>query len=137
MEKRTLPSSFLLPVVCDCDPGGDLFGKRERERETELSRPPAERTATDCRELAVSFLGGFLWQEGTSALFLYPLPREFLIQTHLELGLKNAIHFVHRTWHLPRCRNLSSANKRGADVMTMSGAIQAVAVVLAIIVRPR
>ena len=132
-DRETHPSLFL-PDVCDCDPGGDLFGKRERRNCP--ARPPNGQTATDCRELAVSFLGGFLWQEGTSALFLYPLPREFLIQTHLELGLKNAIHSVHRTWHLPRCRNLSSANKRGADVMTMSGAIQAVAVVVAIIVRP-
>ena len=44
--------------------------------------------------------------------------------------------FSHR---LPRCRNLSSANKRAADVITQcpSGAIQAVAIaVVAIIVSP-
>ena len=46
MEKRTLPSSFLLPVVCDCDPGGDLFGKRDGivppARRTDRPRPIVE-----------------------------------------------------------------------------------------------
>ena len=86
------------------------FSGRERERETELSRPPAERTATDCRELAVSFLGGFLWQEGALCF-----SREFLIQNHCEHGLKNAIHFVHS---VIVCRVAETPVRRTSELLT-------------------
>ena len=92
IEKRTPVSPSFLPSIddcgcdCDCDPGDDLFGKRDEI-------VPVGPTATDyCRELAVSFLGCFLWR---GAFCSVPRLLFSLFPINFGLGLRKAIHSIH------------------------------------------
>lgn len=92
IEKRTPASPSFLPSIddcgcdCDCDPGDDLFGKRDEI-------VPVGPTATDyCRELAVSFLGCFLWR---GAFCSVPRLLFSLFPINFGLGLRKAIHSIH------------------------------------------
>ena len=131
IEKRTPASPSFLPSIddcgcdCDCDPGDDLFGKRDEIVPVGRSGP---RPIVETRELAVSFLGCFLWR---GAFCSVPRLLFSLFPINFGLGLRKAIHSIHFWTDAATFSSLlepqfPEQNKRAADVITMSGAIKAV-----------